>query len=471
MTRAPVPGRPARSRPPVIDRANPVDLTVMVDDRGSTPMHLGAILLFDSTCPPDPAHLRTLLAERISRIPRFRQTLRRTPFGCGRPIWVDDPYFTVDQHLQVIDRTAQVSESELFDLATGLLCTPLAKNRPLWRAGLMRSPGRWALVVVAHHVLTDGIGGLAVLAALADEGVAPAESDFPRPPPSVWALAADAARTRLRALRSMPHGIRKIVVGLRELGFGWTTMRPVERISLNQPTSPRRRLTRVTVDLADILATAHSADGTVNDVVLAAISGALFDTLRARGERPRQLVFSVPVSGRRVSRSTDLGNDTGVRPIAVPAIDDDSTRLADITAVTNTLSKTTIRASSAAPLGGLFRMLQRTGLFQSFIAHQRLIHTFETNLRGPGVALHLDGSRIEAIVPMVATPGNVGVTFAVLSYAGTLGVTVIADPDILTEQSSLTDALATRFRRIGATTPRQTDDARPAPGTAGRTCG
>ncbi len=116
-------------------------------------------------------------------------------------------------------------------------------------------------------------------------------------------------------------------------------------------------------------------------------------------------------------------------------------------------------------------MLQRTGLFQSFIAHQRLVHTFETNLRGPGVALHLGGGRIEAIVPMVATPGNVGVTFAVLSYAGTLGVTVIADPDILTEQSRLTDALATRFRRLGAATPRQTDDARPAPGTAGRTCG
>ncbi|AFU01603.1 wax ester/triacylglycerol synthase domain-containing protein [Nocardia brasiliensis] len=451
MIRAHVPGAPARSRPPVIDRASPTDLTVMVDDRGSTPMHLGAILLFDSTCPPDPARLRALLAERIPRIPRFRQTLRHTPFGCGRPIWVDDPHFAVDQHLQVIDRPAQVSESELFDIATDLLCTPLAKNRPLWRAGMVRSPGQCALVVVAHHVLTDGLGGLAVLAALGDEGVAPAQSDFPRPPPSGWALATDAARTRLRALSSMPQEIRESAAGLRELGFSWTIIRPVERISLNQPTSPRRCLTWVAVGLADVVATAHRADGTVNDVVLAAISGALLDILRARGERPRQLVISVPISGRRARGPADLGNDTGVRPISVPAIDDDSTRLADITAVTSTMGKTTIRASSAAPLGAVFRMLQRVGLFQSFIAHQRLVHTFETNVRGSREALHLGGSRIEGIIPMVSTPGNVGVTFAVLSYAGTLGVTVIADPDILIEQQTLSAALATRFRRLGAT--------------------
>ncbi|MEV6562086.1 wax ester/triacylglycerol synthase domain-containing protein [Nocardia sp. NPDC051756] len=434
--------------PVAIERAGPMDLTVLATDHASIPMQIGAILLFDSAAAPTPASIQALLVERIPRIPRFRQVLRRTPFGCGRPIWVDDPEFSIDRHLAVLVRSKPVAEQELFLLATDLLCVPLARDRPLWRAVLVHAPGRCSLIVIVHHVLTDGVGGLVALSALTDEGPVSAVRGFPQPPPDGWALAADATGERLRAIRTLPTAFQRVASGLRELGFSWASVRPIERTSLNRPTSPRRRITRVEVDLAEIVAIARHADGTVNDVVLAALTGALLDLLRARGERPRQLVISVPIAGRRGGDLRRLGNDTGVRPIAVAAIDDDSTRLTDIVAVTSAAKRTTVRASSAAPLGGTFRLLHRLGLFQAFIDHQRLVHTFETNLRGPGTALHLAGHRVATLVPLVATPGNVGVTFAVLSYAGSLGVTVIADPDIVTDQDALTAALTARFERL-----------------------
>ncbi|MFI7003427.1 wax ester/triacylglycerol synthase domain-containing protein [Nocardia sp. NPDC050175] len=428
-----------------------MDLTVLVADHASIPMNIGAILLFDSAASPTPQDVRALLADRIPRIPRLRQTLRRTPFGCGRPIWVDDPGFVLDDHLQVLIRPESAQEPELFGIATDMLCRPLPPGRALWRACLVISPEHCALIVIVHHVLTDGLGGLAVLAALADEGPVQPVRDFPQSPPSRWAMASDAARERLHTIRAMPVDIRRGFAGLRELGFSSTSLRPIERTSLNRPTSSRRRATRVAVELADVVATAHHADGTVNDVVLAAITGAVLDILRARGERPRQLVISVPISGRHAAAPSELGNNTGVRPISIPAIDDDATRLTDIVAVSKALNRSTVRASSAVPLGGVFRLLHRTGMFEVFIEHQRLVHTFETNLRGPATALHLAGHRVAGLVPVVATPGNVGVTFAVLSYAGTLSITVIADPDIVTDQDRLTDALAARLERLNRT--------------------
>lgn len=413
-----------------------MDLTVLAADHGPVPMNMGAILIFDQANAPTPHTIHALLAERVPTVPRLRQTLRHTPFGAGRPIWVDDPDFNVDRHLDVVSPPGQGEPRELFDIATDLLCRPLPTDRPLWRARLVSAPGHTALVVILHHVLADGLGGLAVLAALADEGSNRIVRDFPQPQPDIWALVSDATRERLHAVRSLSAAVRRALSGLGELGAG--RARLIDRTSLNRPTSARRRLTRITVPLDQVVATAHRYGGTVNDVVVAAVTGALLDTLHARGEWPRRLVVSVPISGRTDAGAP--GNNTGVLPISVPAIADDVTRLAEIIAAT-TAARSTVRASSAAPLGAAFRLLHRTGLFQLFIEHQRLVHTFESNLRGPTAALHLAGHRVEALVPLVVTPGNIGVTFTVLSYAGNLTLAVIADPDVVPDHDALTDAM------------------------------
>ena len=299
------------------------------------------------------------------------------------------------------------------------------------------------MVLVMHHVLADGLGGLAALGALADPGTMAPDRDYPLPPPSRRELAVDAARERIAAVAVAPRNFRRALSGLRELGLARERPHLVEHTSLHGRTSERRRLTTIVLPLADIISLAHRFGGTVNDVMLAGVSGALLSAMRARDEHPSRLVISVPVSGRGAASADRLGNDTGVRPIAVPAIDDDHARLIRIVALRRAQAEAP-RASSAGPLGVAFRLLSRFGLFRIFVDHQRLVHTFETNLRGPSVAMSFGGHRIRAMTPMVVNPGNVGISFVVLSYAGVLGVTLVADPLIVPDQ----DAIAESFEAV-----------------------
>jgi diacylglycerol O-acyltransferase / wax synthase len=432
-----------------IERLSPMDLTMLATDRGSVPMNISAVLEFGPAHGPSSTEVRSLLGERLPAIPRLRQRSRPTPLGCGRPIWVDDADFDLERHLTERNWPAPGTRRELFDVAAELVCDRLDKNRPLWRACVVThaASGRVALVLVFHHVLADGLGGLAVLAALADPGPRHFDRDFPRRAPRWDELAINATRLRLNGVRGLVKVLRRGVAGIRELGIGHTGPRLVEKTFLNRPTSPRRRLDAVALPLADVVALAHRVGGTVNDVVLAAVTGALFKVLAARGEHPARLVVSVPVSGRRSTTTDRLGNDTGVRPIAVAALADDHARLAKI--ITLTRSDAALqRASSAVPLGLAFRGLSRLGLFRLFIEHQRLVNTFQTNLRGPAEPVFFGGYPIGAIVPAAVNPGNVGVSFDVFSYAGVLGVTVVTDPEIVTEPDRIEAALTGVFASL-----------------------
>lgn len=182
--------------------------------------------------------------------------------------------------------------------------------------------------------------------------------------------------------------------------------------------------------------------------MVAAVTGAMLAVLRARGERPGRLVVSVPISGRRTATADRLGNVTGVRPVSVPAIVDDEDRLTRIVAATSAAHGQSARASSGGPLGLAFRALGRLGMFRLFIDHQRMVHTFVTNLRGPAEPVELAGFRVRSLVPLVVTPGNVGVTFAVLSYAGDLGITLVADPAIVPDQDEMAQNVADTVARL-----------------------
>src|SRR6478752_5588010 len=283
------------------DRLGPGDLTMLLTDRGQVPMNTGAILVFDAAYEPGPEALRAVLADRVAAIPRLRQRVQRLPMGCGAPIWVDDADFAIDRHLvdrEVVDRPA---DRHLLDLAAELICERMPLEHPPWRAYLVAgSPGGRvrALVLVVHHVMADGLGGLAVLHALADPGLEPLLREFPQRRPPYRSLAVDAARQRARRVRNLGAELRLGLDGVKELSAARAHPRVAGRTSLTRPTSGRRRLSTVDVPLADLVAAAKAAGGTVNDVVLAAVTGALLGLLRSRGEDPTQLVVSVPVSGR-----------------------------------------------------------------------------------------------------------------------------------------------------------------------------
>jgi len=158
------------------------------------------------------------------------------------------------------------------------------------------------------------------------------------------------------------------------------------------------------------------------------VGGALGRLVAALGERPERFVASVPVSARRSATATELGNRVGVMPVELPVVGDRLARMRSISAATRA-GRDAPRGASAALIGPAFRLLARLGLFQRFIDRQRLITTFVTNLRGPDEPLSFAGSPIADIWPLAVVTGNVTVSFAVLSYAGTLAVTIITDPD------------------------------------------
>jgi diacylglycerol O-acyltransferase / wax synthase len=340
----------------------------------------------------------------------------------------------------------------LYDLAAELVTTPLNRARPLWRATVVTgfARGRWAVVVVFHHVLADGIGGLAVLAHLMD-GLAPSdETNAPGPSPPLWRLALDAMAERVRAIANLPRALRRLADGIAQSLPGVTLHAP--RTSLNTPTGSRRRLAVARIPLYAARAVAHDHSATVNDVVLAAITGALRTVLLRRGEDVATIVVSVPVSSR-ASAGTELGNQVGVLPVVLPASGDEGERLTQIAGIMRD-RKRGQRGASAAVLEPAFRLLAKIGALRWLLDRQRMINTFVTNLRGPAEPTTFLGAPVLDIVIVNGTTGNVSVAFGVLSYAGTLNVSVIADPAVCQEHDALAAALQEQLVSIvGASTP------------------
>jgi diacylglycerol O-acyltransferase / wax synthase len=438
--------RPAREP---VERASPADLMQLAVDVGPAPMHVGVVVMLGAAQGFSVDRARQLLGERICTVPRLRQRLYRAPSGCGRPFWADDPAFDLGHHVTQVPCPAPGDVRGLLDVAAMVLGEPLPRSRPLWSATFVTgvASGGTGLVIVMNHVLADGIGGLAILASLVDEnqGVLPAVP-FPAPAPGIGALAADAWADRARRVRRLPATLRTLRQGLAELG-GARMPRRLPPTSLNRATGPRRRIDVISADLAAARGLGHTCGGTVNDVILAAVTGAVRELLASRGEKLDLVTVSVPVSARQPAAGGQLGNQVGVMPVTLPTAGGLAARVAQVAAVTRE-RKRAVPGTSVALLGPLFRLLAHTPLLRWFFNRQRLVHTFVTNLRGPAQPRTFAGAPVRAVIPIPNTTGNVPVTFGALSYAGTLWLTVLSDPDQMADVAVLTAALR---RDLGST--------------------
>ena len=426
MARPAGPAGAAVTRP--IRRVSALDLMQLSTDAGAVPNQVGAVLMLDARGGIDPVAAVALLGRRIDGVPRLRQRLHPVPVGCGRPIWVDDPRFDPAEHVRVVIAPGDGGEAALLELAAARVTTPLPRSRPLWSATLVTglAGARAALIVVFHHVLADGMGGLAVLARLLDAPVEVASAQpFPQPPPTRRQLRADARRTRWAALHRLPSGLREVRAAAHELSIG--RMERAPRTSLNRPTGTHRQLALVHTDLATVRDLAHERGATVNDVVLTAVTGAVRRYLRGRGEQLDEVVVSVPIAPT-TGGGADPGNRHGVMPLRLPTGGRPEERLAAIAAITRARKHGT-RGASAALLAPVFRLLAAMRLLRWFIEHQRMVTTFVTNLPGPREPVTLAGLPVTGLHLVPLATGNATVAFAVVSYAGTLTVTVVADPD------------------------------------------
>jgi WS/DGAT/MGAT family acyltransferase len=434
-----------------VERATPGDVVTLAMDVGPLPSHVGAVLRLARLPGGDPAALGRLVAERARAVPRLRQRLVRTPLGCGPPVWVDDPGADPARHVRLATCPTPGDERALLDLAAGVMTTPLPPDRPLWSAVVVTglADGGSALLVVLHHVVADGVGGLAVLSALVDGAPEPGPLPAARPAPTRRELAADAAARRLRTVRRLPHTIRSLRRWLR--AAGGSRPAPAAACTLVGSVGPRRRYEVVRAETAPLQALAHRHGATVNDAVLLAVSAALRDLLAARDEAVDPVAVGVPVSMRRSTTMERLGNQ--VAPILVPApvtgdLPERLERIAD--------AVRTGRAAATQPPPAIIATAMwwaaRLGLLHRYMTHQRRMHTMVSSLHGPDRRITLGGRAVVSIVPLVcAETGNVRVSFDVLSYAGALAITVVADPDAVPDLSGLATALHSELAALAST--------------------
>jgi len=312
----------------LIERASADDVMSLVSDRHDPPIQVGVVLLIDVDADLDAERrLSETLANRVTSVPRLRQRLIAVPMGCGRPVWVDCSSFDFDEHFTVVRLPGPMTEETVLAHAAERLTTRLPRDRPPWAATLLagHGDGKAALILVFHHVLADGIAALSILGRLLDGAPSVHATDFPRPAPSLGNLTLDAAAVRLRSVQRLPQVLRRLISAVIELGPSLHTH--AAPCSLNQPTGSHRRLLTVRSDLTQVIRLAHQSGATVNDVILAAITGALHVLLVERGEHMPAFVVSIPVSSRPQSEHGELGNQSGVVPVLLSASGDFPARL------------------------------------------------------------------------------------------------------------------------------------------------
>jgi diacylglycerol O-acyltransferase / wax synthase len=411
------------------------------EDR-TTPFQIGLVGVVDaapfqrSDGTLDLQRVREELLRRVRRVPALRRRVIWTRFGEGRPVWVEDPAFAPEKHIE----SAQLPRHlDFVEWCAEQLVPPLDKHRPLWRIEIVDGlpDNRFGLIVVVHHILADGLTGVMLASSLLDTGpdvqVMEPGLRAAAPLPDRRSLVVDNVRARAtalaRAMGHLPETPARIRHGRRQFRDASADFRARAPItSLSAPVGPHRRLTAVKFKLGDLRSTSHTLGVTVNDLLLAGVTEGLRDMLSARGDDVTGLKLraSVPVGAR------EAGQPTGILVIDLPVGEPDLLRrLATITQLTTTL-KTRLREGGGDVLDVLLlpTTAARLAVRSMRRAAGRRINLFITNVPGPPTPLWLAGARLLEAWPVAPLVANVPLAVTALSYTDTLYVSLNADADV-----------------------------------------
>ena len=416
-------------------------------------MHVASVLIFEGSS-PSIRELTDHIVARLDLVPRYRQRLASVPLNQGRPVWVDDPHFNPIYHIRHTALPAPFDDDTLKRLAGRLFSQRLDRTKPLWELWLVDGleGDRFAMVSKAHHALVDGVSGVELATVLFDAspepaGTGPVREWNPRPVPSGAQLLADALVERatapaeiVRGIRATLRGPRQIAARVREAleGVGalaWAGVNPAPQSPFNVPIGPHRRYTWVDADLDQARAIKTNLGGTVNDVILAAVAGALGNYMRATGHDTTGLVLKamVPVSIRADVDRGALGNRVAAMWAPLPVgIVDPRERFALISSAMEGL-KESGQAVGAQVLTELTGFAPPTIMAQAarMQARQRFFNLVVTNVPGPQFPLYVLGRQLCAMYPVVPLAQNQALGIAIFSYDGKLGFGLLGDYDAL----------------------------------------
>ena len=455
------------------DRLTALDSTFLhLEDSSPAHMHVGSVMAFEGPAPPYDQFVEHVLA-RLHLVPRYRQRLASVPLGQGRPVWVDDPHFNPAYHLRHTGLPAPGGDDELKRLAGRLFSQRLDRSKPLWEVWMAEglSDGRFALLAKTHHALVDGISGVDIATVLFDHSpdpmpvAAPARDWVARPTPTpatllsqslleratVPAEIARGVRALWRAPRQIASGVQDALSGVGAMAWGFNA---APDSPLNVPIGPHRRFTWVDADLGQFKAIKNALGGTVNDVVLAAVSGALGRWLRSHGHDTNGLVLRamVPVSVRADVERGALGNKVATMWAPLPVgIEDPAERFREVHDAMAGL-KESGQAVGAQVITQLADFAPPTILSQAarLQARQRFYNVVVTNVPGPQDPLYMLGRRMLTLYPKVPLVRNQALGIAIISYAGNLGFGLLGDYDALPDIEAVAGHLDAAIEELAA---------------------
>lgn len=477
-----------------MDRMSPLDATFLHIEDGVNHMHIASCALFEGPAPAY-ADVVALFAGKLPLVPRYRQKVRFVPGALGRPVWVDDPHFRMDYHLRHTALPSPGSDQDLRNLMGRLMSQQLDRNRPLWETWVVEglADGRWALVSKVHHCMVDGISGTDLMAVVLDitrEGSPAVPDDWtPAAEPSDAELLRDAVaetmtspgelmrwgRSALRRPRRIAAEVGEFVQGAKAMG---ERLRPNVPLSIEGSIGPHRRWAWARTSIAEVKTVRSAHGGTVNDVVLTAITKGFRDLLLGRGDDLDGVVVRtlVPVSVRSRDDHTYNNQVSGLIAELPVGIADPLERLQSIRAQMAGLKDShqavagnvlTSMAGFAPPM--LLSMGLRTAVGFMRRMPQRSINTVTTNVPGPQIPLYACGREMLEYFPFVPISHGLRTGVAILSYNGTIGFGVTGDWDSIPDVAVLAEGIEAGMRELlDASAPASaTPAARPARRTPG----
>jgi diacylglycerol O-acyltransferase len=475
----------------VREELSPSDRSSLAAERGPINMAVGGVMVFERKPKLTRAMVLERVGQRLHLIPRLRQRLEEPPLGIASPVWTDDVNFDLDWHIRQASLPKPGGDAELGQFVGREFSHRLDRSRPLWEITLIEGlqGGRPALLLKAHHALVDGMAALALGALLLDPTREPLEI---APPEQEWAplpydmrkhvtkLATTpltrAARpvfdTVMRALDPNPRravtdaikaaqDLRKATDVALELAKNRPT---APMLPINRTISSNRRYTVAKADLATVKKVGKLAGGTINDTILAVVTGMLASYIEAAegtelpGEArmtplKRDPIALVPVSIRSKNESGELGNRISTVFVDLPTDEPDLfARIARIHAeMSGIKDSAAIRAGEImVGMTGLAPPLV-SGLMVMAMGQVRAFNMVVSNMPGPQQPLYMTGVRATEIYPLAPlNPSNQGLTVGVISYDGTVCFGILADRDLEPGLSVATEGLHTALAELEA---------------------
>jgi diacylglycerol O-acyltransferase len=436
----------------------------------STPLHIGSVGIYEGTIPFEKLHAS--MDARMHLIPRYRQRPVIPPFHAGHPTWEDDPKFSLDRHLKLVQLPAPGTQQQLLELCGDLFGEMLPRDRPLWDIIMIHGleGDRTAYLSRVHHCLVDGVSGIELLLAVLDlvpnpePTPPPAEpwqpGELPRPL-AAWADAMfDQWDRDLRAITEWQQHVLDPRTQLRQITeFGRAleialpaALRQPARTPWNKPLSGRRRAAVTEMSFQEVRGIRSAIGGTVNDVMLTIIGGALGRYLLHHGVKTSGMTLRlmIPVNVRAEDEKGALGNRVSMMLAEIPVgLADPVERLAAVRAEMEHLKQSN-QANAFESL--VHAMTNVPAAYHAFAGSGGVppggANLVCTNVPGPMIPLYSAGHRMLAHYPMVPLAGDMGIGLGITSFNTSLYIGVMCDPNIVGDVDLIAEYCAAEFKAL-----------------------